>query len=161
MSRPRTPIEQRFWAHLERGALDECWEWKGKKLAKYGMIRAPGAGNGDIGAHRIAYELMVGGIPLMPNGKPFHVLHRCDNPPCCNPKHLFLGTQADNIKDMVKKGRHIARRGEHSGMARLTECAVIHIRRSALSERKLARELGVSRSTVNHARSGRTWAWLQ
>lgn len=85
----------RFWAKVDRG--DDCWEWTGIKdpngYGRCGMF-------GETLAHRVAWKLTREAIP----GGLF-VLHRCDNPPCCNPDHLFLGTQADNIADMDHKGR--------------------------------------------------------
>jgi len=83
------------------GAEDEngCWPWIGAKTHYgYGKIRK---NHKQIGAHRISYELHIGKIP-----KGMSVLHSCDNPGCVNPKHLFLGTQSDNLKDMFKKGRN-------------------------------------------------------
>ena len=81
---------------------DSCWLWTGKPNQNgYGRLRI---NKKTVLAHRLAYELWVGTIPL---DKP-NVLHHCDNPPCVNPEHLFVGTQADNIKDMVAKGRNIS-----------------------------------------------------
>lgn len=101
---PRDPVE-RFWEHVDRRGPDECWPWLGKGNGDgYGRIgigsRADKSGR-DIAAHRFAWELEYGPIPAGMN-----VCHRCDNPPCTNPWHLFLGTQTDNLADMVSKGRH-------------------------------------------------------
>jgi hypothetical protein len=75
----------------------ECLEWSGGRRGKYGVIAAFG---GNWGAHRLAWVLTFGPIP---DG--LQVLHRCDNPPCVNPYHLFLGTNGENINDRVAKGR--------------------------------------------------------
>ena len=86
---------------MERVSIQEngCWEWTMSRTWK-------GYGQGHVNrktgkAHRISYEAFIGPIP-----KGMHVLHECDNPPCCNPDHLWLGTNSDNIRDAVAKGRH-------------------------------------------------------
>lgn len=84
-----------FWAKVDRRGPDECWEWTTGR-ERYGY------GHSVLGtASRVAWELTNGPIP---DGQ--RVLHSCDNPPCCNPRHLFLGTQLDNVRDMMAKGRH-------------------------------------------------------
>lgn len=91
-------LADRFWAKVCRG--DGCWEWQGYRMPKgYGQV---GIGHsGLILAHRLAWELTHGPVPT-----DLFVLHHCDNPPCCNPDHLWLGTKADNNRDMAQKGRH-------------------------------------------------------
>jgi hypothetical protein len=91
----------RFWAKVDKRGPDECWPWIGAKNPfGYGKIS-----NGKRGvqakAHRVAYEIAVG----LPPGD-LVVRHKCDNPPCVNPSHLEAGTQADNVHDMVSRGRH-------------------------------------------------------
>lgn len=106
----------------------------------------------DIRAHRLAYMTATGIDP-----GDLCVLHRCDNPPCCNPAHLFLGTVADNARDAVQKGR---RRGERANASKLTETQVIEVRRRrAAGERgiDLAREFGVSNTAVSRIFLRRTW----
>jgi HNH endonuclease len=99
---PRT-LAERFWAKVDRSAgPDGCWPWTGARFwFGHGAIKIDGR---PWGAHRIAWELTNGPIPdgLQAN-------HRCDNPPCCNPAHLFLGTQLDNVRDMDAKGRRARR----------------------------------------------------
>jgi hypothetical protein len=92
-------LEERFWAKVERRGIDECWPWKATRRNGYGRLSAARSG-GLQGAHRIAWSLANGEIPAG-----LKILHHCDNPPCCNPQHLFLGTQADNVHDMFRKGR--------------------------------------------------------
>jgi hypothetical protein len=106
--------------------------WKGYKTPA-------GYGNTSIGiyparAHRVSYEIFVGEIPIG-----LCVLHKCDNPPCVNPNHLFVGTNADNAKDMSEKGR--SRYGTRSNHAKLTDDDVISIRRLFIE--------GVERSTLS------------
>lgn len=96
----RPSMEERFWSKVDLKGPDDCWEWQASKLPD---------GYGSFGvrsrvvdkAHRVSWVLKNGPIP---DG--MSVCHRCDNPPCVNPDHLFLGTQQDNMKDMVSKGRH-------------------------------------------------------
>lgn len=109
-------------------------------------------------AHRLAWEEAFG---LIPAG--MHVLHRCDNPPCINPAHLFLGTNADNIADKVSKGRSLLNRPRGSGIAqaRLTEAMVVemrHLNGVGVSKHELARRFGVARSTTIDAVNGSQWS---
>lgn len=107
----------------------------------------------EVRAHRAAFELANGPIP---SGQV--VCHRCDNPRCINPDHLFLGTVADNNLDMIRKNRHAF--GARNGAAKLTDWRVRVIRRAArsgLPVSEIARRLGLSQSTVSHAASGQTW----
>lgn len=107
-------------------------------------------------AHRYVYELRYGPIPTG-----LFVLHRCDNRRCCEPSHLFLGTNNDNVRDMVLKGRSARSQGERNGMAKLTAKAVEEIRsrhgKNGDTYTTLAREYGVSRMAVKDAVSGATW----
>lgn len=98
----RKGLSQNFWARVDR--TEECWVWNGPRLKgnRYGLLQRH---YHKVYAHRVSWEMHFGPIP---NG--LFVLHRCDNPPCVRPDHLFLGTQTDNMADMNAKGRH-ARRG--------------------------------------------------
>jgi hypothetical protein len=104
--------------------------------------------------HRAAYRLFVGPLP-----SGMHVLHKCDNPICVNPGHLFLGTQADNAKDMWQKrrGRPGVSRGEDHGCAKLTAESVLQIRDSTESDVALAEKYKVSRTTIHEIRKRISW----
>jgi hypothetical protein len=107
-------------------------------------------------AHRVAYALT---FPEW-DGKQ-NVLHRCDNPSCVNPTHLFLGSQADNVTDMVAKGRAHDVRGESNGNVKLTAKQVAAIRAEPLLQRQIAKKYGIERSVVSRIRSHKLWRSLQ
>src|SRR4249920_2252189 len=93
------PIEQRLWAKVIKAGENECWLWNAHcNACGYGTIQLDGR---SLLAHRVVYEITHGSIPVGMN-----VLHRCDNPACCNPAHLWLGSQVENIADMNAKGRN-------------------------------------------------------
>lgn len=96
-----------------------------------------------IRVHRIAYRLFFGKIE-----KGMLICHKCDNPACCNPKHLFMGTNEDNMRDMALKGRAFISWGEKSGMHKLTTTQVQAIRASNARQIDLANKYGVSKSTI-------------
>lgn len=121
-----------------------CWEWPHARFrGGYGKYRS-------ARAHRVSYEEEKGPIPA---GQ--WVLHRCDNPACVRPSHLFLGSAQENVDDMVRKGRQ--NRGEARPIARLNETIVREIRASKENNCALARRYQVNVSTVRHVRIGRTW----
>jgi len=139
------------------GGNDECWPWRrAKTAAGYGMFARDGKRHY---AHRYSYEVYVGPIPAGA-----HILHRCDNPPCVNPAHLFLGDQRSNNADMLAKGRGHdigPRPGSTNGMAKLTEEDVKDIRSlydgQRGSQSELARWYGIAPQTLRDAVVGRTW----
>lgn len=98
----RLPLSERFWSKVSKGGSDECWMWAASCGTNgYGQFSMPG--DRIVKSHRIAWILTHGEIE---DG--MCVLHKCDNPPCCNPSHLFLGTVADNNRDMRQKGRDVS-----------------------------------------------------
>ncbi len=104
--------QQRFWQKIDRaGGPDACWEWQGYRHPDgYGQVKISAINpKRPLYAHRVAYELMTG--QEIPDR--YAVLHKCDNPPCCNPRHHRLGTQAENVRDRFLKGR--CAKGERNG----------------------------------------------
>lgn len=155
----RVPLADRFFDRVGCKTESGCILWNGQfSEGGYGVISyKTGRTGNSVRANRVAYELMVGPIQ---DG--LFVLHRCDNPPCINPTHLFLGTVADNSKDMVVKGR--SARGERHGSAAVTESTVLELReryrQGGISKRSLAREYGIGESALAHILKRRSWSHL-
>lgn len=147
----RVPTSELFWSRVVRGTESECWLW-------VGPLRPHGHGScrllGEQIAHRVAYRLAVGEIP--PGS---YVCHRCNNPPCCNPAHLYVGDAYTNAQDLV------ARRRESEGFtdrrARLTWAQVCEMRArfaaGGVTQTALAGEYGVSLSQVQRVVRGKQW----
>lgn len=156
----RIPVVDRFWSKVER--TDGCWLWLAfKDKNGYGQI-GTGTKSSHAYAHRISYEIEFGEIPAG-----MHVLHKCDNPTCVRPDHLFLGTHVDNMADMTAKGRgkqlSDGRKGEQNGNHRLKKEQVIEIKKglkAGESQRGMARKFGVSKTLIYYIRLGKTWAHI-
>ena len=136
------------------GGTDACWPWTGKLDPKgYGSCWHKGQ---TRRAHVVAFEEESGPVP-----EGMGVLHSCDNPPCCNPTHLFAGTNADNVADKVAKGRQA--KGEAVASAKLTEVIVVLCRNRHTPYSKvdgvkaMAEEFGVSIRAMSKACRGETW----
>lgn len=142
---------KRFWEKVDRSAGDDgCWLWTaGKKRKGYGVFSLKSK---DRTAHRVSWAIHTGSIP-----DDLHCLHRCDCPPCVNPAHLFLGTNADNVADKTAKNRQV--KGESSTKAKLTEKQVIEIRLNAGKSTavELAKQYGVTSAVIRKVITRDTW----
>lgn len=146
-------LADRLWAKIDRRGPNECWPWLGYlNPAGYGVIGRRDRGTKLV--HRLIYELVHGPLPSH-----LACCHRCDNPPCCNPAHLFAGTHKVNMMDKQRKGRQV--NGSRHGSARLTEDEVAQIRRrytaGGVLQRELAAEFGVTQSAISLVISGTNW----
>ena len=134
----------------KRGDEDECWPWVGALTADgYGHTITDG--KTEL-AHRKAWRRKYG-----QSAGELHVLHKCDNPKCVNPKHLFLGTNQDNVDDKMAKGRHVAFCGEANGSAKLTESAIRNIRSDPRPNTVICREYGVSDVLISKIKRREIW----
>jgi|SRR5579875_1134712 len=161
------PWQDRFWARVDKSGpvvrpeLGPCWVWTGQRATTgYGSLsrnRRP------YMSHRLSWELHFGEIPEGTGAHGVCVLHRCDNRLCVNPAHLFLGSQADNVRDMDAKGRRVTRhlRHEQHPRAKLASADVAFIReryaQGGVTHRDLARKYGVDRTTVTAILRGVNW----
>jgi hypothetical protein len=161
----------RYLDKVDKRGPEECWEWSGGRFEKgYGAFRL--SAKRMVKAHRFGFELLIGPIPAG-----LYVCHTCDNPPCQNPRHWFLGTHKDNAHDREQKmrGRYktlgplppkpkVGRaRGERDGNAKLTEADVLEIRRlstTGVSQRSIAERFGITQVNVSSIARRRTWAHL-
>ena len=142
----------RFWSKVDKsGGLDSCWPWLGS-VNKKGYGRAMLCG--IRGSHRVAYYLRYGEVYDF-------VCHKCDNPPCVNPRHLFLGTNQDNVRDFWAKGLGPDRSGVHNGNHKLSPDVAVKIRKAYVpgfvSYGMLGRRFGVSSTLVGNIIRGEAW----
>lgn len=157
--RTQDQIVEDFWRRVKKGQENECWEWQAGKNGpppkNYGIMWVNGK---KWKTHVFAYTISFG----LTNG--LFVCHKCDNPPCCNPNHLFLGTCLDNTMDMISKGRKVSERGEDRYNSTLTEDDIREIRRRYKyhtygpdSGSALAREFGVGPTMISAIIHRRRW----
>ncbi len=135
-----------------------CWNVNPGVSGGYGKIQAFGK---TMSYHRVSYELYNGPIP-----SGYMVCHKCDNPSCVNPEHLFLGTAKDNMQDKIDKGRHVAaHKGEGHHRARLTEWQVKeikqHLSKGSMTQYELAEKYGVSQTLINNIKTGKRWGHIK
>lgn len=151
----RQTIDELFWNHvvMDDSDPDLCWKWNGKIHTRgYGIFTFRGK---EQYAHRHSLSLHNGSIP---DG--LQALHKCDNPPCCNPRHLYAGTHLNNMADMVSRGRNV--RGEDVGTAKLTAESVAQVKLllsvKGRSRRSIGLLYGVSETAIRKIANGDSWA---
>lgn len=157
MSASKARLSKRLWRQISIGHPGECWPWNGRLHIGYGVldIRSEKLGRSRPHlAHRLAYAEWHGEIdPEM------EICHKCDNPRCCNPFHLFQGTHQENMRDMAEKGRANPPcfLGEEHPKSKLTEAQVIEIFSSQTPSKTLAARFDITKESVNNIRFRRTW----
>lgn len=148
-------VEARFWQNVKRGPDDECWEWQAHRIRNgYGTINIGGRPSNVVMAHRLSYALYCG---VLPGGNAV-VCHKCDNPSCVNPRHLFLGTMAENNLDRERKGRGKQPKGSRQHTAKLTDRDVIAIRADKRFVKDIAAAYGLHVSSIIRIRTRRGWS---
>lgn len=149
MPKPQRPLDVKFWERCPADRpIDGCWVFNNSKNGGRGYVWH---NRRLLMAHRVSWVVHYGPIPVGVN-----VLHSCDNPPCVNPNHLFLGTQQDNVDDMVRKGRQASidltvRVGQQNGMSKLSDTdryRLLELRRQGWLRKDLANEFGITESQV-------------
>lgn len=150
--------EKKFWSKIKFDTLDKCWEWQGGlNSSGYGSFRiTDGVGIGVGGSHRYLYQKVF-------NKRLIHdvfVLHKCDNRKCCNPNHLFEGSQLDNARDMFAKNRRPSVCGVKHHNAKLKPKNIRMIRKLfeiGLPDKRIGYAFGVSEKTILSIKKGQTW----
>ena len=158
----RGTLEERFWRQVEVKGEDECWNWKAKsKIKGYGVIGRGGRLAPKVLAHRLSWELANGPVPE--NKDEHHgnvIMHKCDNRLCVNPNHLTLGTQAENVRDMLTKGRGVNNppigSKHHATTINEGEAAKLYTMNGPY--KAIAQEIGCSLHVVKDIKRGKTWS---
>lgn len=155
----------RFWAKVNKDGpimphmATPCWVWTAGKDGKgYGAFKLKGK---QLSSHRTSW--IIANKSIFPDA--FYACHRCDNPVCCRPDHLFLGTAGDNARDRSSKGRSNSPRGEIHGMVKLTTSQIIEIRAiyaaGEMNHRELGLRFNVSREAIGVIIRRKRWAHIQ
>lgn len=156
MAKPKTPISEAFHARYIINAVTGCWMWIGDRdkdgYGQWQIAKIPRRIR--LKAHRIAWELFNGQIPDR-----MEVCHHCDNPPCVNPDHLFLGPHSANMLDRNRKGRHA--HGERQGSSRLLDADIIAIRQSTDTLVALSTRYKVSFQTISDIKNRKLWKHIE
>lgn len=149
---------ENFWAKVDKKGPDECWEWTGALFRLgYGNVRFNGK---PRSAHRVSWEINNGPIPKGKGYQGMCVCHKCDNPACVNPNHLFLATHQENMQDALRKGRLSIRQGVKHHKAKLTNQQVLEIRDrqgTGASQTELGKEYGVCQAVISCIQLRKTW----
>ena len=150
-------LKRRFWSKVEIKNPSECWPWKrARTIRGYGSFCL---NSKNLNAQRALWIIEFG-----PIADGLCVCHKCDNPPCCNPDHLFLGTDADNMTDKTRKGRNNPAVGERGGFAKLTTEQVLEIRKvyseGLENQTQLGTRFGVNKRTIQKIVNFQRWKHL-
>jgi hypothetical protein len=157
---------ERFWNKINVRAEDKCWEWTAATRSGYGAIKIDGS---VVSAHRLSWRFEHGEIP-----DDLYVCHHCDNRLCCNPKHLFLGTHSDNMKDAYEKERLTqlenceerleVKSGEANPKSKLTKKEVKRIKflldKKDLTHKQIGKKFNVSRQCITDINVGNKWSHI-
>lgn len=160
-------LKNRFWNKVDISIKSECWNWKATTSGKYGMFWFNGI---MVLSHRFAFAIFYNREDILINNKSYHkeideylcILHKCDNPICCNPFHLFIGINKDNIDDKVSKNRAQKMRGSLNGYSKLNEKDILKIRRIYKPRKnggltKIAKEYNVGITTIHDIIKRKIW----
>lgn len=151
----------RFWSNVGRKDSDDCWPWtRSRNKDGYGRFRLNGK---TEQAHRVVWTLSNGSIPELFEGLPTQILHSCDNPPCCNPRHLFPGNRLTNMADSAAKGRSagFTRKGELHPKVLIANFQAKEIKerhQKGETLNQIAEIYGISVSAVGRICSGKRWS---
>lgn len=157
----RIPIEERIFEKVDRNGpipkhfpnLGRCWIFTGSSVKGYGLIGAGGANGGMLLTHRVVWEMINGKIP-----SGFWALHRCDNPPCCNPSHVYLGTMLENTEDKISRNRQCAAESVWCAKLKRSDIPkIIALRKSGLTQRVIASKFSVGQWQISKILSRKCW----
>jgi hypothetical protein len=149
----RGSLEVRLWVQIDQSEPNGCWPWTGATVDGYGVIGEGGANGRKLRAHRVMWEKH--NKRRIPKGK--IVRHSCDNPPCCNPAHLVLGTHKQNVHDKIQRGRCYT--GDHRGKNnKVTPAQVRRIRKAKGTQAEIGNRFRISQRAVSDILIGKTWS---